>query len=543
MKRQKKRINETKKRSINRTPEQSVNDAKSNMKTEIKPGVNSEIKDIVDDILKGNLKKVMSSEIGKKIGIKENESNLEEKELILGGASDSSGAQTMSNKSNGIKDITTQGKQSPELQEDEDLDDLDLDEGEVPTINNFKSTADKKVLNTKNPLAEDEDFGIDEDEDTGLEGVEDDVELDLASVGFDVSDEEGEDVPEIDEMSEPLGSTKPEMGLDLGMESEAPTEAPVEAPVEAPAEEAPVESPAEEPETEMDMSIDGDVEGSVDDGDETLGMTIEPMEYGDLSDEDKGIVDESEKEMDNIRSQVTDELAGIDEAILPLKTKEKLAIHFEMLADEKAKILSKKTTATVIAKTNDYMKYVVKEFVNKKSKEIKEANDSKKKARMYTELKGLVESMYGDSAGDLVEAKKTEQFLTNIIAEMKKANTRLERKLNESHNKNEELRFALLFNKETKDMTVTDRARVADFMESFEFKNGTDFKKKLKVVIEKFDNLNSGTVKKTARNSKNIKIDEQKITRAVRKQVINESTNSNDMVEEIKPSEFNMDFY
>ena len=199
-----------------------------------------------------------------------------------------------------------------------------------------------------------------------------------------------------------------------------------------------------------------------------------------------------------------------------------------MLAEAKAKIIAKKQVATIVEKTNDYMEYVVKEFVETKEKEIKEAVESVKKAEIYENFKYLVEKVYGEKATNILEAKKTEEFLINVISEMKAENQKLETRLTESANTIKKMECKLIFNEMTKDVSHVEREKLAEFVATFDVKDTADFKSKLKMVKESFETLKSDK-KKVA--TKSTTITESTITNAVKKQKLNE-----DIIEEIDPS-------
>jgi len=538
-------------KTISRTPEASIQNAKSNMKTDIKPGINSEIKDIVNDILNGNLKKVMHSDIAKKIGIKENdETNLDEKELILGGKK----------VSNDLDDDSMQEKENLEDVGEEDLEESHSNVTDlISTVDNFKNKADNATLSTSKPLSEDEKveddadvelklsemgYGADDDEvvskETGMDGVEDEVELDLSSVGYDVSEEE----LELDQSNELVKEEDDEQDPEMSPAEDETEMSSVEGDVEMGSVEGDTEIDSVEGDVEMG-SVEGDVEmGSVEGDTETPEVEVSQMGYEQLSDEDKAVVDEAIREADSIRKQMSAELAGIDESILPKEKKEKLEVYFEMLTDEKAKIISKKTVANVIEHTDAYMKRVVSDFVKSKQSEIKEAIESTKKAEIFEDFKYMVEKLYGTSTTDILESKKTEEFLINVISEMKKTNSKLEKRLVESKNVVDKMRCTLIFNEATKNMIYTDKERVAEFMESFDYSTSKDFKNKLDIVIEKIISLNEN--KKTVKDIKKtttrtLNINEKKISNAVKKQKLNET--NVDIVEEIDPNKFNSSFF
>jgi len=220
--------------------------------------------------------------------------------------------------------------------------------------------------------------------------------------------------------------------------------------------------------------------------------------------------------------------------ILPKDKQDKLTIYFEMLADKKASVIARKQVATVIDKTNDYMEYVVEEFVKGKEKEIKEAVEATKKGEIYENFKYLVEKMYGENLTDIMESKKSEEFLTNVISEMKKENDKLEQSLVESKEALKEMECKVIFQEMTKDNTYTEKAKLAEFVESFDYTTVADFKKKLTLVKEQFNNLKSDS-KKVPVAKKQIRVNESKIEKAVKKNVLNESIED---IEEIDPDIF-----
>lgn len=487
--------------SLNREPKDSVTDAVKKMKTSVQPNVNGEIKDIVNDILNGNLKKAMSTNfdnVSNTVGLKskrvneEEEKELDEKELILGGKSvdDGAGHKTIRN----AEDITKAGKEAPAIQENE----LPVDNKEMPMKKDGKGTEIEQKLEAMG-------YGIDESVPNEDETGEDEVELDLNSVGYDVS--EKEETP----ASEEIPTEEP---IETGEEpTEEPTENGEENGEEIPnSEEIPTEEPSE--------------------------INIGEIDFDDLSDEDKGEIKSYEEEINAIREKLTCELNTIAESVLPNETKEKLKIQFEMFAEAKAKIIAKKQVASLVEKTNDYMQYVVKEFVEEKSKEIKEAIDASKKIEIYENFKTGVEALYGTKITDINESKKTEEFLINVIAEQKKATETLEQKLNESKDKIKMMECKLIFNESTKNMTVTDREKIANFVESFEYNDSIDFKSKLGLIIESFQNLKRTDEKVTKKSETKVnKLDENKIKKAVDKVKLNENVSEEEMAE-IDPNNY-----
>lgn len=449
-----------KKKNLNRTPEESVTDAVSKSKTKVQPGLNGEIKDIVNDILKGNLKKVMSGDVTKKVGLKENEDKpLEETELILGGKSVSDGAGKDVVPSD-VQDVTKGGKVQPA----------------------------KQMSETEAPVEE-------------PEKEEDPIEKKLAEMGYGLESESSiyGDEKDVEDLQDPT------MGNYLS-DAEAPVEAPVEEPVEEPV-------------------MDGE---PVVDDEPIDSIEIKQMDVSELDPESQDEVKTYENEICDIKDKLTTELEAIGESVLPKETQDKLRIHFEMLAEAKAKIIAKKQVATIVEKTNDYMEYVVKEFVETKEKEIKEAVESVKKAEIYENFKYLVEKVYGEKATNILEAKKTEEFLINVISEMKAENQKLETRLTESANTIKKMECKLIFNEMTKDVSHVEREKLAEFVATFDVKDTADFKSKLKMVKESFETLKSDK-KKVA--TKSTTITESTITNAVKKQKLNE-----DVIEEIDPS-------
>jgi len=259
------------------------------------------------------------------------------------------------------------------------------------------------------------------------------------------------------------------------------------------------------------------------------------MNFDDLDSDDQLEIEGMNNEVNDIQNKLTSELEAIGEAVLPKKAQDKLRIYFEMLAEKKANIIAKRQVATILEKTNDYMEYVVKEFVDSKEKEIKEAVELSKKAEIYENFKYLVEKMYGNSTTNIMEAKKTEEFLINLLEGMKSENEKMERKLNEAKETVKEMECKIIFNEMTKDISFNDKDRIAEFVSSFEFKNTKDFESKLKLVKESFDNLKKDDKKKNI--VKNVKIDENKIEKAVKNQKLNENISESDYAE-IDPASF-----
>lgn len=466
-----------KKKNLNRSPEESVTDAVSKSKTKIQPGINTEIKDIVDDILKGNLKKVMSGDVTKKVGLKENEDKpLDEQELILGGKSVSDGAGHDTVPSD-VQDVTKGGEVQPA----------------------------KQMSETEKPVEE-------------PEKEEDPIEKKLAEMGYGLENEGSVygDEENADDLQDPT------MGNYI---SDA-------------------EEPTEEPTVDSDMVVDD--EPKTDIGGEPMGdapvlddepvntepeIEIKQMDVTELEPEDQEEILTFEKEISDIRDRLTNEFETIGESVLPKETQDKLKIQFEMLAEAKAKVIAKKQVATIVEKTNDYMEYVVKEFVETKEKEIKEAVESVKKAEIYENFKYLVEKVYGESATNILEAKKTEEFLVNVIAEMKSENQKLENRLTESADKIKKMECKLIFNEMTKDVSLNEREKLAEFVATFDVKDTADFKSKLKMVKESFESLKKDN--KKASPKKDTAINLTKIEEAVRKQKLNE-----DVIEEIDPNNY-----
>jgi hypothetical protein len=463
-----------KKKNLNRTPEESVTDAVSKSKTKVQPGLNGEIKDIVNDILKGNLKKVMSGDVTKKVGLKENEDKpLDETELILGGKSVSDGAGNDVIPTD-VQDVTKGGKVQPA----------------------------KQMSETEEPVEE-------------PETEEDPIEKKLAEMGYGLENEGSiyGDEKDVEDLQDPT------MGNYLS-DAEAPIEEPVEEPVmdDVPVEE-PIEAPVEEPVMDGEPVVDDEPIDSIE---------IKQMDVSELDPESQDEVKTYENEIYDIKDKLTTELEAIGESVLPKETQDKLRIHFEMLAEAKAKIIAKKQVATIVEKTNDYMEYVVKEFVETKEKEIKEAVESVKKAEIYENFKYLVEKVYGENTTNILEAKKTEEFLINVISEMKAENQKLETRLTESANTIKKMECKLIFNEMTKDVSHVEREKLAEFVATFDVKDTADFKSKLKMVKESFETLKSDK-KKVA--TKSTTITENTITDAVKKQRLNE-----EHIEEIDPS-------
>ena len=534
------------KKPLNRSPEESVKEATGKMKTKVEPGINKEIKDIVDDILSGKLKTVMDSDVAKKIGmskskhkVKENVETLDEKELILGEkeTTDATGTKQFTRKSDGVKNITQGGHadtvgQKPGMKPSEKIAE---NEG-LP----IEETPDNSSVESK--LSE---MGYDIEQDVEIpkhgSAPSEEVELDLSSVGYDVSDidettnEENDLVIDDDPTGmEAPGMDAPEMGMDapeMGMD--AP-----EMGMDTPPMEEPVPS-----------ELDADPEV----GEETpigQSVSVAEMDFDDLEDADKESVTTYESEIQSLRDNLVAELEQIGEEVLPKELQEKLQIKFEMLAEQKANVIATKKVATVIDKTNDYMEYVVKEFVEKKSKEIKNAVDSAKKVEIYENFKTLVEGLYGTDAKTLTESKRTEDFLVNVIAEMKKENDKLTKRLNESKEKVQSMECKLIFNEATKNLTLMDKEKVATFVESFEYKNPADFKAKLNIIVESFGSLKKGNevrkpvadVPAKAPAKQNKPLNESLIDKAVKKQEMFDSNPVKD-VEEIDPDSFNSYFY
>ena len=529
-------------KSINRTPEESVKVAQERMNTKIEKGVNKEIKGIVDDIMSGNLKKAMSSDIGKKIGIKENAepeaTELEEKELILGGQKVDDGAGNKVVKNN-IEDVTKTTKAPVVMGESEDTTKL------VNNVHNFKGADNSKPMNgekigkiTENELEGDDNdplkiesglndlgYGTDENPEAVQDissqvsemsyGIsEEDNDLDLSSILGEEDDENGEEAP----------VEAPENG------EEAPVEAPIEAPIEAPVDG---EIPADPETPEAPESDDTET------GEEAPEIDIEEMNYDALNDKDKGKVDLDIKEMDDMKTMIGSELDKVGDAAMPKELKEKLEIWFEMYSDKKASIIARKKTATLVEKINRHLANVVKDYVKEKDAEIKEAIDSVKKENLYNQMTSLVEATFGTKVSDVMEAKKTENFLINVISEMKKETERLERVIVEDANKLDELKCKIIFNEATTNMVFTEKQRIASFLEKFNHTDPADFGQKLKLVIEQFNALKAnGTVVKTVETKKTANITESKLEGAVKKQVINEGKNVVEQ-EVIDPDKYN----
>ena len=497
-----------------RTPEDSVKVALEKSKATIEPGINNEIKDIVKDILNGNLKKAMDANVTdkvRKIGLKENEEALDEKELILGGKSEDDGAGHKQVKPD-VTDVTSNGKQEGGKQDGETM-----HEGEEEVISGELEIDGSTEENDIEEKLKEMGYGTEEVTDETVQPeIEDNefAEIDLEKVGYGQNEahdtfgeEETLDV-ETDPIEEPIG----------GEEIEAPMEAPMEEPIEAP--------------VDAEVSMEEPIEAPVE-------VQIAQMDYADLGDEDQSDIDEYQKDIDDIRGKLTNELESFGESILPKEKQDKLSVYFEMLADKKADIIAKKQVATVVDKTNDYMEYVVKEFVSNKEKEIKEAVESSKKTEIYENFKHLVEKMYGDNLTDIMESKKSEEFLINVIAEMKNENEKLETSLTEARESLAEMECTVIFQEMTKTATYTEKAKLAEFVETFDYNTVGDFKRKLSIVIEQFNNLKKDSSKRPTAK-KQVNIDEKKIVNAVKRNRINESI---DEIEEIDPGIYNSNLW
>ena len=542
---------------LNREPKDAVAAAKTSMGAEIESGVNKEIKDIVNDILKGNIKKAMNYKLGdnakggESMGIKENKKNikecdtkkLSEKELILGGKKE----------------------EEPKVEEPE------MKEGEIYNSEKAKyKFADNTSKGKDMGISEEEHSEDDEEHDAEgnditPDGDEDDMNLEGEELDFDNLEEndeielpeyqmnlEGEDETEEDPLDAELnldGSEEPTEDGEGSELADAPMSEPTEEiPAEEPDADAPMgdepdgdEAPISDEPTEdgeEDVSLEIDKNGDQD------NIEIESTNYEDMADKDKEEVDGYMKEAEEFKKNFENELKGIEESVMPKNVKEKIGIIFEMAVKAKANAEAKKKTATVINKVNDYMKYIVKEYVQTKNAEIKEAIDASKKVELYENFKGLVENLYGSKAtSNINEAKKTQDFLVNSISEQKKLTEALEQKLNEANEKVREMECVLLFTEATKAMTVTDKDRIADFVSTFEFKNVADFKSKLSIVMEQFKSLKNEN--KVAPKKIN-KIDENKIKAAIKnkkevavKEEINENVNNNNDADVIDPEKFN----
>lgn len=477
-------------KNLNRSPEESVKEASKNMETSVAPGVNKEIASTVQAILDGKTKTMVHSDIAKEKKVKENQEYLDEKELILGG--DGAG-----NQNPRVEDPTAKGKQKPALQENED----ELDESEsnvtdqIPTVNDFKTKADKGTLSTKKPLSEDEEIETEEDE----------IENDLKEMGYNtISEMDEEDEIDLSEVGYE-DDDDDELELDIqGNFSENEEENEIEG-------EFSMEEPMEEP---MELDVDVDVSSDVPQMDDEI--EVGEMSYDELSDGDREEIDLSMEESEKIKQELTDELSSISESVLPSPLKDKIQVLFEMYATQKANIISKKKVANVINKTNDYMQYVVEEFMKEKESQINEAIESAKKIEMYENIENLAKSLFKKDYKSLNESKETENYLINTIKTLKEDKDILNNQIKDLRESNEKLQCKVIFNENTKKLTMSEKERVASLLETFEYSNSTDFENKLKIVVEQFKYMDrKGSKKLEEKKNLERKIKGKKLTESV----------------------------
>jgi hypothetical protein len=163
------------------------------------------------------------------------------------------------------------------------------------------------------------------------------------------------------------------------------------------------------------------------------------------------------------------------------KVKEKVAEEKKALDETTAKELSE-FKDDMVTKMDEYIEYVVDEYV----KENKVAIESNHKVEMADAIIEATKKVFADHHVELPEDK------VDVVKSMEESVSDAKDKLNKEINdkidvkrENDELKRTIIFMQETKEMTDTDVENVKNLMEGLEYGDEEDYKKKLKIVMDK----------------------------------------------------------
>lgn len=259
-----------------------------------------------------------------------------------------------------------------------------------------------------------------------------------------------------------------------------------------------------EEEDEKELDEESDEELSEEDDKEELEEEEDKEEKLDEEDEEAKLSEEEEKELEEedekelelhkealskdeeLPEEFKKKAATIFEAAVKTATKRRAEAHKKKLAEAyKKKLAAKKKVISeaLVDKVDGYLDYVVEEWLKENEVAIETGLKSEITEKFILGLKGLFESHYIE-----VPAEKT-----NVLVEQESKIGELEKELNETLNKNVELRKKLIslekeavIKKLSEGLTVSDAGRFSELCEGVSFEDAKAFSEKLKVIKETY---------------------------------------------------------
>jgi hypothetical protein len=185
---------------------------------------------------------------------------------------------------------------------------------------------------------------------------------------------------------------------------------------------------------------------------------------------------------ENVNEKALSQLEAVFEAAVSDRVESEVAALMVEL-DENAKTYLETVTNSLVEKVDDYLEYVVEEWVTENSVAVEQGIKTTIAENFITGLKNLFENHYID-----VPAEKY-----NVLDELYAQNRQLQEALNESMNQAINLKkevalteCAGIFVAETKDMADTQVVKLQNLMENINFSGPEEYREKLVAIKENY---------------------------------------------------------
>jgi hypothetical protein len=185
---------------------------------------------------------------------------------------------------------------------------------------------------------------------------------------------------------------------------------------------------------------------------------------------------------ENVNEKALSQLEAVFEAAVSDRVETEVAALMIEL-DENAKTYLETVTNSLVEKVDDYLEYVVEEWVTENSVAVEQGIKTTIAENFITGLKNLFENHYID-----VPAEKY-----NVLDELYAQNRQLQEALNESMNQAINLKkevalteCAGIFVAETKDMADTQVVKLQNLMENINFSGPEEYREKLVAIKENY---------------------------------------------------------
>lgn len=226
------------------------------------------------------------------------------------------------------------------------------------------------------------------------------------------------------------------------------------------------------------------------------GEENEEMPYESSEEEETESSEEKKKEMqeafrsaiisllgeENVNEKALNQIEGIFEAAVSDRVEAEVASLMVEL-DENAKNYLTNVTNSLVEKVDDYLEYVVEEWVSENAVAVEQGIKTTIAENFIVGLKNLFENHYID-----VPAEKY-----NVLDELYAQNRKLQESLNESMKLNIDLKKEIsltecagIFVAETKDLADTQLVKLQNLMENINFSSPEEYREKLVAIKENY---------------------------------------------------------